>query len=188
MGKSFKEYYKELKDWLNKKVIMDRKESEDPLNRRYLKYMRNRLIFALLGFLIIISLGPFLLHLKKIPLDEDIVLDFIFTGALFLGIMLIDLFIIGLYYVSEDSKRRMMSPTLWVLICLLVPYFLGFALYFLVRRPIPLSCPRCKFIVPNGSKHCPNCGFQLRISCPKCGAPLPENSNFCPQCGTSLKS
>ncbi len=184
----FREYFKKFKDWLKIKVMLDIRESEDPLNRKYFKYLRNRIIFWIAGIVIILVIPVAIFMLAKIPPDNEFFVTIGVFSALFTGIMLLDVWIIALYYVSEDSKRRNMTPTLWVLICLLVPYFLGFLLYFLVRRPLPLTCPNCRKIVPNGSKFCPECGFNITKTCPKCGASTPQEANFCPQCGSPMKA
>ncbi|GEM_PF-3641369 len=183
-----KEFFSKFKEWLKIKLMLDISESEDPLNRKYLRFLRNRIIFWIAGIAIIIVVPTAILMLTNVSPDRDF---FIFIGsfsAFFTTIMLLDLWIIALYYISEDSKRRNMSPTLWVIACIIVPYLLGFLLYFLVRRPLPLTCPNCRKIIPNGSKFCPECGFNITKNCPKCEASIPEKANYCPQCGSPVKA
>lgn len=103
------------------------------------------------------------------------------------GGSLIIAWVAGLIYVYKDSKRRNMAyPGLWVLICMLVPYLVGFLVYFLLRRPLPVHCPQCRTLIPAGGSFCPGCGHSAVPLCPNCNLPVTENSRFCASCGTSL--
>ncbi len=46
-------------------------------------------------------------------------------------------------------------------------------------------CPKCNEYVPDGVRHCTNCGTAIADkTCPKCGRTLPSDAEFCPECGT----
>lgn len=161
------------------------KEKGDPLNRKYFKFLRNRILIW--GAILIISyIVIFALWMSRsIPSESLSKILLILFGACIIAIIA-HIYALALSYVYEDAKRRGMMPGLWFLICLFVPYLIGFVLYLLVRAPLPLTCPKCYQPAPSFSKYCPNCGFQLRFSCPKCNAPIPEGAKFCPQCGNPL--
>jgi hypothetical protein len=46
-------------------------------------------------------------------------------------------------YVNRDAGRRGMSRKLWTLIVIFVPNAIGFILYFLMRNPLRVNCPKC---------------------------------------------
>ena len=43
-------------------------------------------------------------------------------------------------YVSKDAPRRGMSTRFWILICFVMPGFIGAVLYFLLRMPEVSRC------------------------------------------------
>ena len=89
-------------------------------------------------------------------------------------------------YIGADAKRRGMSPVLWVLVSLFVPYLIGAILYFVVREPLHLSCPQCGRSVNPHFNFCPGCQFNLRPNCPQCRRALRAGDRFCPHCGAAL--
>lgn len=185
MGKTL---YEKIREFLSMRTTQFvQRESVDPLNRKYFKYLRNRAIFWGI-LLLILWVGLLVFHFVKTLEAKELFAIAGFSILIYFVIMIVHIYALALLYVIEDSRRRNMSPTLWFLICLLVPYLLGFILYLLVRAPLPLNCPKCDRPMPAYSKYCPNCGYSIVKTCPKCGAPVPENANFCPQCGVSLKS
>src|SRR6185503_6898248 len=50
-------------------------------------------------------------------------------------------------YVNKDAGRRGMSRTLWTLLVIFIPNAIGFILYFLLRSPIRIQCPKCDAVV-----------------------------------------
>jgi hypothetical protein len=90
-------------------------------------------------------------------------------------------------YVAADARRRGMSPVLWLLIALLVPYLIGAILYFIVREPLPLNCPQCGRAVNPHFNFCPGCQFNLRPNCPQCRRGIGPGARFCPHCGFNLQ-
>jgi RNA polymerase subunit RPABC4/transcription elongation factor Spt4 len=97
-------------------------------------------------------------------------------------------FVMLLGYIGADAKRRGMSPVLWVLVSLLVPYLIGIILYFVVREPLPFECPRCGRLVNAQFNFCPSCQYNLRPNCPQCRREIRSGDRFCPHCGFSLES
>ena len=91
-------------------------------------------------------------------------------------------------YIWVDAKRRGMSPVLWLLVSLLVPYLIGAILYFVVREPLPMDCPQCGRTVNPHFNFCPNCQFNLRPNCPQCRRATRAGDRFCPHCGSSLQT
>lgn len=99
----------------------------------------------------------------------------------------VSLFVLFYGYIGGDAKRRGMSPVLWVLVALLVPYLIGAILYFVVREPLPLTCPKCGLEVNPHFNFCPGCKFNLRPTCPQCRRALLSGDRFCPHCGFTLQ-
>jgi Double zinc ribbon len=97
--------------------------------------------------------------------------------------------ILLLGYVNRDAKRRGMNSALWTILCIiLMPAYvaLGFIIYFLVREPLPYTCPKCGATVGPRFNFCPTCRCDLHPSCPSCKREIVENDKFCPFCGHDL--
>ena len=91
-------------------------------------------------------------------------------------------------YIWADAKRRGMSPVLWLLVSLLVPYLIGAILYFVVREPLPMDCPQCGHSVNPHFNFCPACQLNLRPNCPQCRRAVRAGDRFCPYCGAALQT
>ena len=91
-------------------------------------------------------------------------------------------------YIWADAKRRGMSPVLWLLVSLLVPYLIGAILYFVVREPLPMDCPQCGHAVNPHFNFCPACQLNLRPNCPQCRRAVRAGDRFCPYCGATLQA
>lgn len=91
-------------------------------------------------------------------------------------------------YIACDARRREMSPVLWVLVSIFVPYLIGMILYFIVREPLPFNCPRCGRTVNAQFNFCPGCQFNLCPNCPQCRHSIHSADRFCPNCGFALPS
>jgi hypothetical protein len=154
-----------------------------------------RRLFRVLGSLYFVALAVVALvvlsghhrvpqHLLGEPLAIKLLAMFgIVTGAA-VGI---SLFVCFYGYIAADAKRRGMSPVLWVLVSLLVPYLIGAILYFVVREPLPLNCPQCGSAVNPHFNYCPACQFNLRPNCPQCRRGIRVGDHFCPHCGATLQ-
>jgi hypothetical protein len=98
-------------------------------------------------------------------------------------------FILMLGYVNRDARRRGMNSALWTLLVLVLsPGYvgIGFIIYFLIREPLPYSCPRCSQLVGPRFNFCPNCKCDLHPSCPSCKHEIAETDRFCPYCAYEL--
>jgi RNA polymerase subunit RPABC4/transcription elongation factor Spt4 len=94
-------------------------------------------------------------------------------------------------YVNRDAARRGMNSGLWTLLVLvLMPGYLviGFMVYFLMREPLPYSCPQCATVVGGRFNFCPNCKLNLQPTCPNCKREVAETDKFCPYCAADLKN
>jgi hypothetical protein len=91
-------------------------------------------------------------------------------------------------YINRDAKRRGMSPTLWTLLAILVPYLIGVIIYFLLREPLPFNCPQCGAMVSARFNYCPSCQNNLRPSCPQCRREVGASDRYCPNCAHDLKT
>jgi len=103
-----------------------------------------------------------------------------------LGGSVVTCWVLLVCYVNRDSARRGMSPALWTLICLFVPNLIGFILYFLLRKPLPTTCPGCGFTVNDSFRFCPRCRYALAPVCPSCGRPVRNDYACCPYCGQAM--
>ena len=129
------------------------------------------------------GLRPF--GISVTPLSLELLAVFGAVTAIAVGV---SFFVMLLAYVGCDARRRGMSPVLWVLVALLVPYLIGVLLYFVVREPLPVNCPQCGGTVSAQFNFCPACQFNLRPNCPQCRMPVHAGDRFCPHCGFSLHS
>jgi len=95
-------------------------------------------------------------------------------------------YILLLGYVSRDSRRRGMSPGLWMLVCVVLPGGIGAVVYFMLRQPILSRCPNCSTTLTASYNFCPQCQFQLAPVCGRCHRGVKITDVFCTQCGHDL--
>lgn len=95
-------------------------------------------------------------------------------------------FIFLMGYIYADAMRRGMSPGLWLLIAIVIPYFVGVFVYFIVREPLPFNCPQCQARVSAQFNFCPRCQLNLRPSCPRCRREIESGDRFCAYCGAGI--
>ncbi len=100
---------------------------------------------------------------------------------LFLSVLVL---LIG--YVNGDAKRRGMRRVVWTLLAIFVPNALGIILYFLLRDPLPSTCPGCGNRVGGAYSFCPQCGTVLAPACPNCRRAVERTWTNCAFCGTKL--
>jgi tellurite resistance protein TehA-like permease len=89
-------------------------------------------------------------------------------------------------YVNQDAGRRGMSRTLWTLLVIFIPNAIGFILYFLLRSPIRVECPKCGTVVDPQVNYCPNCRYGFHPTCPQCQTSVRPGDTFCKNCGTQI--
>jgi len=59
-----------------------------------------------------------------------------------IGVAFLGAFVLLVGYVFGDAKRRGMNHVLWTLLAIFIPNAIGIILYFILRDPIPVPCPR----------------------------------------------
>lgn len=89
-------------------------------------------------------------------------------------------------YVNLDAKRRGMNRTLWTLLVIFIPNGIGYILYFLLRHPLPITCPQCGTPANPNFNFCPKCKSNLRPTCPGCQHAVNPGDKFCPYCSRDL--
>jgi len=126
-------------------------------------------------------------ELKDQPALAALALAGIVTAVSFF--MAIMIFMIA--YVNRDAARRGMNSALWTLLVLILTpssLIIGFVIYFLMREPLPYSCPQCSSTVSARFNFCPNCKCNLHPACPQCKREVAELDKFCPYCAFELAS
>jgi len=89
-------------------------------------------------------------------------------------------------YVNKDAGQRGMSRTLWTLLVIIIPNAIGFILYFLMRNPIRVECPKCGIVVDPQVNFCPGCRYSFHPTCPQCRSTVRRGDTFCANCGTQI--
>jgi hypothetical protein len=134
------------------------------------------LCITLTLFLVVAPTDP---EMRKLPLWVQALLIY---GFMLLGVVWVAL--IGYIYV--DAKRRQMRYVMWTLLATFVPNAIGMVLYFILRDPLPKSCPGCGHVEKEKFSFCPRCGALLQPTCPKCGKPIESTWANCAHCGQQL--
>jgi hypothetical protein len=91
-------------------------------------------------------------------------------------------------FVFQDARQRGMEAIPWTIVAVLVPYFIGFIAYLLVRRPLQVTCPSCGAKVLAEAIYCHQCGKEMRFLCTSCQKPIGKDARFCAHCGTSTEA
>lgn len=94
--------------------------------------------------------------------------------------VVIAVWVICLGYVYADARRRAMPPILSTLMAAFIPNLLGFLIYFVIRRPIALPCPRCGQAMRADHPFCSWCGYQGHQTSPGQDPPPPPSSGLNP--------
>ena len=89
-------------------------------------------------------------------------------------------------YINADARRRGMRYVMWTLLAIFIPNAIGVILYFVLRDPILVPCPRCGHLEAPGLIFCPQCGGELSASCPSCKRAVKNDWRRCAYCGTEL--
>jgi len=140
---------------------------------RLVIYIAISLFFSLLG-------GFFIKNCPDTP-------GWAFPAAAVILFIGISLYLIILDYVYHDAKRRSMNPWLWIIIVAIIPYFLGFVIYLLIRTTFSKEkCPQCGYSLRSSYAFCPQCGKKIKAECPKCHKAVEPHLHFCPYCGHKL--
>ena len=146
------------------------------------------------GIAVTVNLNPALHDGDMFPpelRDHPVVQSFALAGIVTAVSFFLAVFIFLVGYVNRDAKRRGMNSGLWTfLVIILWPaYFaIGFIIYFLMRQPLPYSCPQCATSVGARYNFCPNCKCNLHPSCPQCKQEVVEGDKYCPSCAQDLRA
>ena len=135
------------------------------------------LLFAGMQVLMHVVLFPRDLHAP--PLALRIVFGFMAGAALAFFVLLVG-------YVNSDARRRGMNVALWTVLVIFVPNAIGFIIYFLMRHPLKIRCPKCGAMADPAFNFCPKCKFNLHPACPQCHHPVQVGDVYCPYCAMAL--
>lgn len=90
---------------------------------------------------------------------NDASLPFLLRGAFILVAGLyIGSYVLFSGYVFRDASRRGMPKVPWTIIVLVIPYGVGFLLFFLLRKPLLHPCIHCGHGIGMGQAFCSFCG------------------------------
>jgi hypothetical protein len=89
-------------------------------------------------------------------------------------------------YINADARRRGMRYVSWTFIAILVPNMLGIVLYFILRDPLVMTCPKCGAQGRANYAFCPQCGAELARACAACKRPVDSGWSRCAYCGSAL--
>ncbi len=103
----------------------------------------------------------------------------------FAGVVL-SIWVLMVFYVNADARRRQMNRLLWTLLVIFIPNAIGFIVYFLLRQPIARPCPRCRTALRPEYSFCPACGSSLAATCPACHRAVEPGWTACAYCGEKL--
>ena len=103
-----------------------------------------------------------------------------------IGAVMLGVYVLLVGYVYGDARRRGMNQVMWTLLAVFVPSAVGVILYFILRDPIPVPCPRCATPARKGHAYCASCGTAVRAACPQCRQPVEAGWRNCARCGAAL--
>jgi hypothetical protein len=89
-------------------------------------------------------------------------------------------------YVHGDARQRGMRHVMWTLLAIFIPNFIGAILYFFLRDPLLIACPKCGTRGKSIFVFCPQCGAEFVPSCPACKRAVEPAWQRCAYCGNVL--
>jgi hypothetical protein len=89
-------------------------------------------------------------------------------------------------YVYGDARRRGMRYVMWTLLAIFLFNGIGVILYFIMREPLMVYCPRCGAGVQPSHAFCPRCGAGVQPACPACHRTVQTGWTHCAWCGNQL--
>ena len=92
--------------------------------------------------------------------------------------------LIGFVYV--DAKRRRMRYIMWTLLSIFIPNLIGVILYFILRDPLPMPCPKCGYLATANMSFCPLCSTELLRNCRVCHKKIDMGWSNCAYCGAPV--
>jgi hypothetical protein len=135
------------------------------------------LLFA--GVQVLMHVVLFRLDQHPAPLAWRIFIGFMAGAALACFVLLVG-------YVNRDARRRGMNVALWTVLVIFVPNAIGFIIYFLMRQPLRIACPKCGAMADPAFNFCPKCKFNLHPTCPECHRAVQAGDLYCPFCAKEL--
>jgi len=109
------------------------------------------------------------------------------TAFVLWGMLFLFAWVALIGYIYADSRRRGMRYIMWTLLTIFIPYGIGAILYFVLREPMLVSCPKCDARCRSTYVFCPKCGEELAPSCPACKRAVEPAWNRCAYCGKELE-
>jgi RNA polymerase subunit RPABC4/transcription elongation factor Spt4 len=91
-------------------------------------------------------------------------------------------------YVYGDARRRGMRYVMWTLLAIFLANGIGVILYFILRDPLLVYCPRCGAGVQPSHAFCPRCGAGVQPACRTCHRTVQTGWTHCAWCGTQLSA
>ena len=89
-------------------------------------------------------------------------------------------------YVYGDARRRGMRYVMWTLLAIFLANGIGIILYFILRDPLLVYCPRCGAGVQPSHAFCPRCGAGVQPACRACHRTVQTGWTHCAWCGSQL--
>jgi len=89
-------------------------------------------------------------------------------------------------YVNGDARRRGMRYVMWTLLAIFLANGIGIILYFILRDPLLVYCPRCGAGVQTSHAFCPRCGAGVQPACQACHRIIQPGWTHCAWCGNQL--
>lgn len=89
----------------------------------------------------------------------------------------LSLIMVGIW-TNRDSKKKNLNNRLWTAITVIIPFCIGFAIYFIANpKSSIVQCPYCSYVVKRKEGVCTSCGAKLvgTLVSPK---PDKENKKF----------
>ena len=108
------------------------------------------------------------------------------TAFVLWGMLFLFAWVVLIGYIHADARRRGMRYIMWTLLTIFIPYGIGAILYFVLRDPLLVSCPKCGARCRSVFVFCPQCGEGLNPSCPACKRAVEPGWNRCAYCGKEL--
>jgi hypothetical protein len=137
---------------------------------------------AFAGLMAAIFILPFLVAHDR----EGLLITSPFFLLSLVGAAMMGVYVLFVGYVYGDARRRGMNHVLWTLLAVFIPYMVGIILYFILRDPVPVPCPRCGTPARKGHTYCARCGAAVRTACPQCRQPVEAGWRNCASCGAAL--
>jgi hypothetical protein len=110
----------------------------------------------------------------------------IFFSAFVPTVLAVYVLLVG--YIAGDARRRGMRHVMWTLLAIFIPNGIGVILYFVLRDPMPVFCPRCGGAARPNFAYCAHCGGPVQPACPQCRKPVETAWVNCPYCGAMLRN